>query len=163
MGSEVPFNVCVMTWGLRKVLRWCEDAGEGQGTNTPAEAWLHLQAALRSGPQQPRRAAASLTHSNRACLDFCFPSLNKGLTDAYPAGSATKALGIKKRKQKQSERRVLTEPETISLQGYKEQGHRESGTRWRPRLYSRSWVSQVVRGTLALPFFPLQRRAQEGA
>lgn len=44
-------------------------------------------------------------------------------------------------------------------QGYKEQGHRGDGTRWRPRLCSRSWV----RPARALPLLLLQRHVQEGA
>ena len=59
--------------------------------------------------------------------------------------------------QKPRESRVLTGPEAAGRGAIKSGSHRGSGTRWRPRLCSRSWVSKAPRGALAFPLLPLPR------
>lgn len=59
--------------------------------------------------------------------------------------------------QKPRESRVLTGPEAAGHGAIKNGSHRGSGTRWRPRLCSRSWVSKALRGALVFPFLPLPK------
>lgn len=138
-----------MTWGT-----W-----RRTGTSTHAETCPHLPVALRSRPQQPRPAVASLSHSSGASLNFCIPSLNKGLRDACPAGWATKALGIRGNKSRGkaecwraiSRRAIKSRPtEEVAPDGDPDCA---AGAGW-----VRTWGVP-----LALPVLPLQRHSQEGA
>lgn len=143
-----------MTQGLRKVLGWREEPGEEWRTRTHADLSSHP---ICSESKSTAAGPALTAWPTAAGPPWISVSQVQTKPWGMPAQQAEPPKLRDQGEQKPRESRVLTGPEAAGRGAIKSRSHRGSGTRWRPRLCSRSWVSKAPRGALVFPFLPLPR------